>query len=274
MPYPVLPPGQPGADYDPNDPLDFRPGDAIADYLSEAHHAPPRSLTFPLMTAQRRSVSITLRPAMVFDLQRRCLVGTRIARSVRRVGGESALHGNQRIRLEPMDFQRIDVETLKHGLGLFDLSTGGAGILPAFWSTVATTRGRFSLLYAGLQTDADPGRLLVEIMGLGPGIGVEGVVNACEHIQAQRRGVVLHAAPDLASIARLGLARPNCLSLDFASVATRNLGDWAEAERLIVAARKVAPHVLISHLSPERGEAAAEAGATHAVFAPLSEIKA
>lgn len=236
--------------------------------------AAARSLTFPFVTAQRRELSITLTPRPVFDLARRTVVGARLARVVRRSGGESALSGLSRARLEPADLKRIDIDTLRHGMGLFEASRASTGVAPVFWRTVAAARGRFALLYAGLEVEIDAGRLLVEIIGLGDNVDPAELKSACSHLEAQRRGVVLHAPPEVASIARLAAAAPRCIGLDFAGVETRGQVGWQGAVSLIATARAAAGNVMLLNLPPERGEAAAEAGATHAVFGEMDPLTA
>lgn len=236
--------------------------------------APAKSLTFPVVTAARRELSVTLTPQTVFDLSRRAAVGFRLARSLRRVGGDAMHDGLGRARLEPTDLKRIDSETLRHGRDLLDLENGATGVVPAFWRTVATGPGRVALLYAGLRAEVDAGRLLVEVVGLDDRAALSGVMEASSHLEAQRRGVVLHAAPFAASVARLAAASPRCICLDFAGVETQGPIAWQQAANLIVAARGASGHVLLVNLPPERGEAAAMAGATHAVFRDMDRLTA
>ena len=167
-----------------------------------------KSLTFPLVTDARRELTVTLAAKPVFDLVRRTHVGARVARTVRRAGGESALAGMHRVRLEVADLKRIEVETLRHGVGLLDLPGGATGVAPAFWRTVASSAGRFSLLYTGLAADVDAGLLLVEIMGVDMRATAEDVRTAIDHLGAQRRGVIVHAPPEPGMIARLAPVQP------------------------------------------------------------------
>ena len=236
--------------------------------------APARSLTFPIVTAARRELSVTLTPQTVFDLSRRAVVGFRLARSLRRVGGDVMHDGLGRARLEPTDLKRIDSETLRHGRDLLELENGATGVVPAFWRTVATGPGRVALLYAGLRADVDAGRLLVEVVGLDDRPPLDGVMEASSHLEAQRRGVVLHVAPFAASVARLAPAAPRCICLDFAGVETQGPIAWEQAVHLVAAARAAAGNVLLVNLPPERGEAAAMAGATHAVFRDMDRLTA
>ena len=233
-----------------------------------------KSLTFPLVTEAHRELTVTLAARPVFDLVRRSHVGARVARTVRRAGGESALAGMHRVRLEVADLKRIDVETLRHGVSLLDLPGGATGVAPAFWRTVASSAGRFSLLYTGLATDVDAGLLLVEIMGVDMRATAEDVRAAIDHLGAQRRGVIVHAPPEPGMIARLAPVQPRCVSLDFAGVETESAVDWSAAAELIAQARGVARDVLLVNLPPARGEAAAAAGATHAVFRDMDRLTA
>lgn len=230
------------------------------------------SLTFPLVTEAGRELTVTLSVRPIFDLTRREHVGARLTRTVRRAGGESALAGLHRVRLEGADLKRIDVESLRYGVGLLDLPGGATGVAPAFWRTAASSSGRFSLLYAGLQSDVDAGLLLVEVTGVDMRAAPEDIRGAIDHLEAQRRGVILQAPPEPGMIARLGLVRPRCLSLDFAGVETDSAAHWQAASMLIAQARAVARDVLLVNLPPARGEAAAQAGATHAVFRDMERL--
>lgn len=233
-----------------------------------------KSLTFPLVTAARRELTVTLAARPVFDLRRRCDVGCRLGRTVRRAGGESAMAGMHRVRLDAADLKQIDVETLRHGVALLDLAGGATGVAPAFWRTVASSAGRFSLLYTGLQAEVDAGLMLVEIMGVDLKASPEDIRAAIDHLGAQRRGVILHAPPEAGMIGRLAPVGPRCVSLDFAGVETESAAHWQFASSLIVQARAAAPDVLIVNLPPARGEAAAASGATHAVFCDMGRLTA
>lgn len=230
------------------------------------------SLTFPLVTDGGRELSVTLAARPIFDLRRLVHVGARLTRTVRRAGGESALAGLHRVRLESGDFKRIDVETLRYGVDLLDLASGATGVAPTFWRTAASSRGRFSLLYTGLQSDVNAGLLLVEIVGVDMKASPDDVRAAIDHLEAQRRGVIIQAPPEAGMIARLGPARPRCLSLDFAGVETESAVHWQAASGLIAQARAVSEDVLLINLPPARGEAAARAGATHAVFCDMGRM--
>lgn len=251
------------------------PGGPVGGRPVEARSFSPvgtRSLTFPLATEGRKELTITLAARPVFDLQRRCDVGWRLGRTVRRAGGESALAGLHRVRLDAADLRKIDVETLRHGAGLLDVAGGAAGVAPAFWRTVASSSGRFALLYAGLEANLDAGLLLAEIMGVDMKTSPEDVRASVDHLGAQRRGVIVHAPPEAGMIARLVPAAPRCISLDFAGVETDSAAHWQAASTLIVQARAAAREVLLVNLPPARGEAAAQAGATHAVFRDMDRL--
>lgn len=228
---------------------------------------PAIAVTFPHLTAGRRELGVTLKARPVIHLRQGVEVGRHVCRTIRRVGGQTALFGHDRVRLESADFKRIDAETLRHGLPLLDLAAGGTGVVPAFWRTVSGTQGRFALLYAGLQADADAGRLLVELFGVPPDVRAETLAEACSHLEAQRRAVVVHAPPDAAALTRVAAAGARGVSLDFAGVDTEGPAAWAQAQDLIAAARAAAPHVLLTNLEPRLAPQAARAGATHAVFA-------
>lgn len=232
----------------------------------------PSSLMFPVLTQTRRELTVNLSVRPIFDLQHRVYVGSRLTRSVRRTGGESALGGLHRTRLDADDLKRIDVDTLHHGVRLLDLASGATGVAPAFWRTAAASAGRFALLYAGLQSDVDAGLLLVEVMGVDLKAPPEDVRAAVDHLEAQRRGVIINAPPETDMIARLAPVRPRCLSLDFAGVETDSAAHWHAASVLIAQARAVARDVLLVNLPPARGEAAARAGATHAVFRDMEKL--
>ena len=130
-----------------------------------AYAAPYESLTFSLVTRAGRELTVTLAAQPVFDLDRSTPVSRRIRRFVRHRGGESALAALGRRTLEPVDLKRIDLQTLNHGLDLLHLGADDAGVLPAFWRTVASSQGRFALLCTELQHGSAPGNLLIEVMG-------------------------------------------------------------------------------------------------------------
>lgn len=225
------------------------------------------SITFPHLTAARRELSVTLKARPIIDLKRGLEAGLHLARSVRRVGGQTALFGTDRVRLEAEDFKRIDAETLRHGLPLLAMAPDGVGVAPVFWRTAASGQGRFALLYAGLRGDADPGRLLVELFGVEADVGPDHLADVCVQLEAQRRAVIVRTAPDPDLLARAAAAAVKGLSIDFAGVAVDSAAAVAEAQDLVAAARAASPHVLLVNLPPRQGPAMFRAGATHAVFA-------
>lgn len=230
------------------------------------------SLTFTMVSRAARELTITLAVQPLFDLTRSAVVGRRIRRTVRHMGGEAALFALGRRSLETTDLKRIDLQTLRHGLDLLRPTVGDCGVLPAYWRTVASSGGRFALLCAELQHVGGSGALLVEIVGGLESAPPEAVQEAISHFGLAALGVVAHIAPDAASARRLGPARLQCLSIDFAGVAHDNARDWEEAAQLIGAAAQAAPQVLLLNLKPDRGLAARAAGATHAVFAGMEPI--
>ena len=265
MPYPPT-----GPDPDPRErtfeapatsPYGPRPAEART-------FAPPpaASVTFPHLTGARRELSVTLKVRPVTDLRRGVPAGLHLARSVRRVGGQTALFGADRVRLEAEDLKRIDADTLRHGLPLLALAPDGVGVTPVFWRTAASVRGRFALLYAGLRVDADPGRLLVELFGVEPNVAADVLGEVCVQLEAQRRAVIVRTAPDADLLARAAEAGVRGVSLDFAGVDTDSAGAVAAAQDLVAAARAAAPHVLLVNLPPRHAPAMGRAGATHAVL--------
>ncbi|WP_343788826.1 hypothetical protein [Brevundimonas kwangchunensis] len=232
------------------------------------------SVTFPLVTRARREMSITLSVQPVFGLKNGKIVSRRIRRLVRHKGGEPALRGLGRPMLESADLRRIDLLTLNHGSVLFRPGNVEGGVLPAFWRTVATGHGRFAMIYAGDQAEAPPGRVWVEVVGMPDRPDVQAVAEAIENFENDQRGIILHIPPDPGLAERLVGAGCDCLSVDFAAVDYDNPRGWHEAERLIRAARKAASRVLILNIAPHWGAAAAEAGATHAVFCSMETLRA
>lgn len=230
------------------------------------------SLTFTMVSRARRELTVTLAVQPLFDLTRSAVVGRRVRRTVRHLGGEAALFALGRRSLETADLRRIDLQTLKHGLDLLRPTASDCGVLPAYWRTVASSGGRFALLCAELQHLDASGGLLVEIVGGLENAPPEAVQEAISHFGLSALGVVAHIAPDAGSARRLAPAQLQCLSIDFAGVAHDNARDWEEAARLIVAARQAAPQVLLLNLRPDRGLAARAAGATHAVFAGMAPL--
>lgn len=244
-------------------------------------HAPPvrrgyaesyESLTFTVVTRAQRELTVTLAAQAVFDLGRSAPVGRRIRRLVRHRGGERALLGLGRRTIEPVDLHRIDMMTLKQGLDMLRLGPGGSGLLPAYWRTVASSRGRFALLCTELQHARAPGSLMVEILGGLEQAPPDAVAEAISHFDTVAQGVVLHIAPDAAAARRLAGVGASCLAIDFAGVEHETARGWQSAAQLIGAARLACPQVLLLNLRPDRGMAAEMAGATHAVFADLQAI--
>ena len=238
-----------------------------------AFSAPYESLTFPLVTRARRELVVTLAAHPVFDLETSRPVSRRLRRTVRHQGGEEALAAFGRRTLEPVDLQRIDMQSLKHGLDLLRLGAEDSGVVPAFWRTVASSRGRFALLCTEMQHTGAPGTLLVEIMGGLEQAPVEEINAAIAHFERSALGVILHIAPDISVARRLVSVRAQCIAIDFAGVAHENARDWQPASDLIAAAREACPQVMLTNLRPDRGLASKAAGATHAVFAGMDPIR-
>lgn len=246
--------------------------DAILPLERRAYAAPYESLTFTLVTRARRELTVTLAAQPVFDLAQSAPVSRRIRRTIRHQGGERALMGLGRRTLEGVDLQRIDVQTLRQGLDMLRLGLHDSGVLPVFWRTVATSRGRFSLLCSEMQHARSPGALLVEVMGGLESAPVDAIQSAISHFETDAQGVILHVAPDISAVRRLVGISARCLSLDFAGVLHENARDWLAAAELIGACRQVCGQVMLLNLRPDRGLAAQAAGATHAVFAGMDAL--
>lgn len=269
MVYPVLPGASDPFGEGPHQAEQGRqrsPGDRLA-YASAYE-----SLTFPFVTRGGAEMTVFLTAQSVFDLVKSAPAARRIRRIVRHSGGQRALAGAGRRPLEPADLKRLDQLSLKYGLDILRLGADDCGVLPAYWRTVATSHGRFALLYAGLQHAEAPGLLLVEVMG-GPEMALaDNLAEVIAHFETERLGVIVHVAPDVGLARRLMGARIQCLAIDFAGVDHAGGRAWNEAVTLIGAARATAPKVMLLNLRPEWGEAAAMAGATHAVFAPMESV--
>ncbi|RZJ28563.1 MAG: hypothetical protein EON85_08725 [Brevundimonas sp.] len=245
--------------------------DAVLPLERRAYATPYESLTFTMVTRARRELTVTLAAQPVFDLARSTPVSRRIRRTIRHRGGERALTGVGRRTLEPIDLQRIDLQTLHQGLDMLKLGENESGVLPAFWRTLATNRGRFSLLCSEMQHDR-PGALLVEVMGGLEQASPETVQAAIGHFETARHAAILHVSPDAGAVRRLAGLSARCLSIDFAGVHHETARDWAQAAALIGVCRQACGQVMLLNLRPERGLAAHQAGATHAVFAGLDAI--
>lgn len=251
-------------------PPEGRPG-ATPPLERRAYATPYESLTFTLVTRARQELTVTLAAQPVFDLARCAPVSRRIRRTVRHRGGERALTGLRRRTLEPADLRRIDLQTLHQGLDMLKLGVNESGVLPVFWRTVATSRGRFALLCSEMQHER-PGALLVEVMGGLEQAPPEAVQAAIGHFETTRQAAILHLSPDAGAVRRLAGVTAGCLSIDFAGVEHENARDWAQAAALIGVCREVCGQVMLLNLRPDRGLAAHEAGATHAVFAGMDAI--
>ena len=237
-----------------------------------AYATPYESMTFGLVTRAGRELIVTLAAQPVFDLDRSTPVSRRVRRSIRHRGGESALAAPGRRTLEPVDLKRIDLQTLNHGLDLLHLGASDIGVLPAFWRTVASSRGRFALLCTELQHGSAPGDLMIEVMGGLEQAPPEAIDETISHFEAESLGVILHIAPDTGLVRRLAGVRARCLAIDFAGVAHDGPLEWRTAQDLITAARQTCDQVMLLNLRPDRGLAARTAGATHAVFAGMETI--
>lgn len=253
-------------------PPDDEQPEAILPLERRSHAAPYESLTFTMVTRARRELTVTLAAQPVFDLARSAPVSRRIRRTIRHRGGERALAGQGRRTLEGVDLQRIDLQTLRQGLDMLRLGQNDSGVLPVFWRTVATSRGRFSLLCSEMQHERTPGTLLVEVMGGLESAPAEAIQAAIGHFETDTQGVILHVAPDIAAVRRLADVPARCLSLDFAGVSHENPRDWQGAADLIDACRQACGQVMLLNLRPDRGLAARAAGATHAVFAGMDAV--
>lgn len=253
--------------------LDPRDPERTAQAATYAAQAAYESLTFPLISRAGRELSVTLSAEPVIELATGRQVSRRIRRCVRHLGGERRLTGGAR-PLEPVDLSRIDLQTLKHGLDLLRLRPEDSGVVPAFWRTIASSRGRFALLCAEIQHASAPGALLVEVTGGLEQAPPDAVADAISHFETAALGVVLHVVPDPAAVHALRDVHAHCLALDFAGVAHDAPADWPEATRLIQAGRRACAQVLLVNLRPERAATARDAGATHAVFAALEPLHA
>ena len=275
------PDGSPWGDEDPtadaragrdasDPPAEDRP-EAVPPAHRRAYATPYESLTFTMVTRARRELTVTLAAQPVFDLSLSAPVSRRIRRTVRHQGGERALTGIGRRTLEATDLRRIDLQTLHQGLDLLRLATHQSGVLPVFWRTVATSRGRFALLCTEMQHD-QPGALLVEVMGGVEQAPLEAVQSAINHFDTANQAAILHLSPDIGAVRRLAGVRARCLSVDFAGVNHEHAKDWAAAAALITTCREVCGQVMLLNLRPDRGLAAHRAGATHAVFAGMDAL--
>lgn len=252
-------------------PEDEQP-EAILPLGRRSYATPYESVTFTMVTRARRELIVTLAAQPVFDLALSTPVSRRIRRTIRHRGGERALMGMGRCTLEAVDLQRIDLQTLHQGLDMLRLGENDSGVLPVFWRTVVTSRGRFALLCSEMQHEKAPGTLLVEVMGGLENAPAEAIQSAIGHFETDAQGVILHVAPDRAAVRRLTGVSGRCLSLDFAGVSHETARDWQGGADLIDACRQVCDQVMLLNLRPDRGLAASAAGATHAVFAGMDAV--
>jgi hypothetical protein len=223
------------------------------------------TLAFPFL-AGRTELAVRLAARPLFDLRRRVRIGVHVSRILSRAAPAAGPFGGSRPRLEPADIQRMDTATLNRAIDSLRAAEGEAIVVPACWSTVASSRGRFSLLYAGLDHEPDVARLLMEIVGLPPRVDPDEIANVASHIEAQRRGVLLRSPPDLQTVAHLARAGLKGLSLDLSTLDLTGIAGRQTASQLIRTARLSAGQVLVLGLPAELAEDAAQAGATHAVM--------
>lgn len=231
-----------------------------------AFGAPYESVTFSTVTESRCELSVTLASQPVFDLASSAPIGQRLRRTIRR-RSEPGLF--ERRSLETEDLKRIDVLTMEHGLRLLRPGPGSCGIIPAFWRTLTGGRGAYALLCTLSQHSAEPGSLIIEVFGGVEDIPLEVVNDTIARFQTEARGVLLHIAPDVDTVRRLGGVSAHCLAIDFAGVAHEGARDWLGAAELVQAARRTCGQLLLVNLRPDRALAAQAAGATHTVFSTL-----
>ncbi len=235
-------------------------------------HFAPEQAGFELVTRGRRGLAVSLIAQDIVALDSGQAVSRRVRRIIRHTGGEAGLNLFGRGTLEGADLRRIDLQTLRIGLDLLRRTPGLTGVLPVFWRTLATSHGRFALLYAGTNDETRPAGLSMEIMGGTETSRLDAVADVIEQFQSGPIGMILHAAPDIGIVRQAAETRASCLCLDFAGVDHLSPEGKAEARDLIATARQVAPTVLLVNLRPEWAPAAHEAGATHAVFAPMEPL--
>ncbi len=227
--------------------------------------APADSLAFPFLAGHvELSVRLTARP--LFDLRRRTHAGVHLSRSLSRAFPVSGPFGGAKPRLEPADVMKLDAATLQRGLDLLRNAEPGAVVSPACWSTIASARGRFSLLYAGLEGHPDATRLLVEVLAPPADLDADTLESCISHLEAQQRGLLLRATPDLSALHRLEAAGLKGVSIDFTALNFDTALGRQTAQQVILAARRVAPSVMVLGLPASLAEEAAAAGATHAVM--------
>lgn len=237
--------------------------------VREEHRAFARpghdTLSFPFLAGRvELSVRLTARP--LFDLRRRARIGSHISRSLSRAAPPTGPFGGARPRLEPADIQRLDSATLHQAVEVLRAGEPGAIVVPACWSTVASSRGRFSLLYAGLEHEPDVTRLLIEVTGLAPDVQPDEMANVVSHLEAQQRGVLVRTPADPRAVAGLSVAGLKGLSLDLSTLDLRTAPNRQLASQMIRTARFAAGQLMVLGLPAELAEDAAQSGATHAVM--------
>lgn len=229
-------------------------------------------LSFSLVTRSRGALVVVLSAEPVFDLTRRTMVGQRLRRAVAPTRRFGLLSGWTRRTPDPADQKRIDIKTQHRGAELLRLDGDAVGVMPVFWRTASTVSGRFALNALAPRSSAQAS-LLYELTG---GVETAAIASLCEALDAMEergRGVILNVAPDVRAIRRLAPARAEGLTLDFTGLRHHTARDWDAACRLIEAAAQGTTRVVVLNLSPDRGEAAAAVGATHAVLSALRPIR-
>ena len=260
--------------YDPVDSAGFK--DTTMTSMGGSSQAPlhfdVQQAGFELVTRGRRGLAVSLIAQDIVALDSGQAVSRRVRRIIRHTGGEAGLNLFGRGTLEGADLRRIDLQTLRIGLDLLRRTPGLTGVLPVFWRTLATSHGRFALLYASTNDETRPAGLSMEIMGGTETSRLDAVAEVIEQFQSGPIGMILHAAPDIGIVRQAAETRASCLCLDFAGVDHLLPEGKAEARDLIATARQVAPTVLLVNLRPDWAPAAHEAGATHAVLAPMEPL--
>lgn len=224
----------------------------------------------PFISADGRSLKVSCRLEPVFELRTFSQIGFRIVRRVLRMPGEIELNTQELQNLTTADIEKIDLATIARGVSRLRSEQGNALqpslFLPVSWSTLASQRGRGSLIarFREATQGVDKG-LVCEISDIeGVPASVMGAVTGlikpfCLIVVGKLREAPARTPDDLRGVRLQGVAfESGAHPLD-----TAEFSAWAE--RTVANARRVTRSVIIHGLAgPEYLGLAGMAGASHA----------
>lgn len=222
-------------------------------------------LAYETVTEAGARVSVVLTCEPVWDLGRGEPVAGYLRERRRLISGSAT--EDQQAPLSPADQVRLEGLKFRRGLALLEEQGPGYGVMTSSWSMLTRSRGPFTALNTGVRGRIDPAvRLIGEIADIPAGAAPKAVREVVSYLGERRRTVMLRVPPDseaLDVVAGSG-ARGVCYSLAGPALETQQ--GWSRLAALLAATRRLAPMILLDHVSPEHSDQLLASGATHAVF--------